>query len=86
MSQKHFMSDVDRAKQVGGNHYNSHKIQPWDIILDYDLDYWEGNVIKYVCRAKDPTKRKEDLEKAKHYLEECLRQLDAGMTRNILTP
>ena len=54
-------------KQVGGTHYNKHTIQPWDIIDEYDLNYYEGNIIKYVLRSKG--KRLEDLKKAQHYLE-----------------
>lgn len=57
-------------KQVGGSHYNSHTIQPWDIIDEYSLDYYEGNVLKYLLRLKND--RKEDLEKALHYLEKAL--------------
>ena len=54
-------------KQVGGTHYLN-PLQPWDIIKAWDLNYWAGNVVKYVLRH--PFKgRKEDLEKAKHYLE-----------------
>jgi hypothetical protein len=57
-----------RDKQVGGGHYKGHSMQPWDIIKDWGLDYWRGNVIKYVLRA--PYKNgKEDIEKAIHYLE-----------------
>lgn len=55
------------AKQVGGNHYVQYKIQPWHIIAEYGLDFWEGNVVKYVLRRK--ANRLEDLQKAKHYLE-----------------
>lgn len=54
-------------KQVGGDHYFN-PIQPWDIIRAWDLNYWEGNVIKYVLRHKGKNKT-EDLAKAIHYLE-----------------
>ena len=37
-------------KQVGGTHYKK-EMQPWDIISAWKLDYWRGNVIKYVLRA-----------------------------------
>ncbi len=56
-----------KKKQVGGTHYNKHKIQPWDIIDEYGLDYYEGNALKYILRDKN--NRVEDLEKAIHYLE-----------------
>lgn len=66
------MDDVEedeavQSKQVGGTHYQR-AIQPWEIISVWDLDYWEGNVLKYILRwrHKDGVK---DLKKAKHYLE-----------------
>lgn len=71
-----FMSAEDRKIQVGGSHYNSHAIQPWDIILEYKLDFWEGNALKYLLRRKGDA-RKQDLEKARHYIDECLRQINA---------
>lgn len=55
------------SKQVGGSHYQK-KIQPWDIIHEWKLDYWRGNVIKYVLRCKEKNGI-EDLKKAIHYLE-----------------
>jgi hypothetical protein len=71
---KPFMSDEDRKKQVGGSHYKDHKIQPWDIILEYGLDFWEGNALKYLLRSK--SNRLEDLKKARHYLDEVIRQME----------
>jgi hypothetical protein len=55
----------------GGDHYAKHTIQPWDIIREYELDYFEGNALKYLLRQKD--NRLEDLQKAAHYLEECIK-------------
>ena len=60
-----------KRKQIGGNHYAKHTIQPWDIIREYELDYFEGNALKYLLRQKD--NRLEDLQKAAHYLEECIK-------------
>ena len=60
------------ARQVGGNHYKK-AIQPWDIIDEWQLNYWAGNIIKYVLRY--PYKNGvEDLEKAKHYLEYLIKK------------
>jgi hypothetical protein len=56
------------TKQVGGDHYAKHKIQPWDIIEEYNLDFFEGNALKYLLRWKDKDGIK-DLEKCKHYVE-----------------
>lgn len=53
--------------QEGGNHYTSMTIQPWDFIIDNELGFLEGNVIKYVCRWESKG-GVEDLRKAAHYL------------------
>jgi hypothetical protein len=57
-------------KQVAGSHYQG-EIQTWDYIVSNDLGYLEGNVIKYVSRYKKKN-GKQDLEKAKHYLEKLI--------------
>lgn len=62
------------TKQVGGNHYAKHTIQPWAIIDDWSLDYYLGNVIKYVLRDKND--KIEDLQKAIHYLEKKIELLE----------
>lgn len=55
-------------KQVKGDHYKKFIIQPAEFININNLLYAEGNVVKYVCRHKMKGK-KEDIEKAIHYLE-----------------
>ena len=32
-------------------HYQRGKIEVWDFIADQELDYFTGNVIKYLCRS-----------------------------------
>lgn len=59
--------------QVGGNHYRGKAMQPWDVIEAWDLDFWEGNAIKYVLRRKG--ERITDLRKAIHYLEKKIELL-----------
>ena len=54
-------------KQVGGQHYKKHTIQPWHIIDEHELDFYLGNAIKYILRDKGA--QIEDLAKAVHYLE-----------------
>ena len=63
-----------QTKQIGGNHYVRHSIQPWDIIDDWVLDYYLGNVIKYILRDKN--NKVEDLQKAIHYLEKKIELLE----------
>jgi hypothetical protein len=78
-------SDEDMAKafpqsrQVGGSHYKNFHIQPYEFISKNNLSFFQGCVVKYVCRylRKDRIK---DLEKIIHYCElEILKLQD---TRN----
>ena len=62
------------SRQVGGDHYVNHKIQPWDIIDEFNLCFYAGNVIKYLLRNKG--NRKEDLLKCIHYIEKMIGDLD----------
>ena len=62
---------MDKSTQIGGDHYAKHKIQPWDIIDEYGLNFYAGNVLKYLLRYKDKG-GVEDLRKAKHYLEKLI--------------
>jgi len=54
--------------QVGGNHYKDMKIQPSEFINKNELQFAEGNAIKYICRHGSKG-QKQDLEKAKHYID-----------------
>lgn len=63
-----------REQQVGGSHYRKGgEIQPWDIIKAWELDFWEGNVVKYVLRWKHKD-GVQDLKKARHYLDYLIEQ------------
>jgi len=65
--------------QVGGDHYKSKKVQPWDAMEcwmspEQFEGFLRGNVIKYIARYKDKDGLR-DVQKARHYLEkliECL--------------
>ena len=48
-------------------HYTKGKIEPIDFINANDMDYLEGNIIKYIARYKHKG-GVEDLEKAEFYL------------------
>ncbi len=69
------LKDYIKSRQVGGDHYKS-DIQSWDVFLDWGLDPWACNVIKYIQRHRKKA-GKQDLEKAKHYLEFMLENYDA---------
>jgi len=58
--------------QIGGDHYKSKTIQPWDAMESWMtpeefIGFLWGNVIKYIARWRDKGGL-EDLEKAQHYL------------------
>ena len=57
--------------QIGGIHYKRHAIQPWDYIAANELDYFQGNIVKYVTRHKYKDGI-EDLKKAMHYLQKLI--------------
>lgn len=66
-------------KQIGGDHYVSKKVQPWDCMescmsREEFAGYLRGNIIKYTMRCKDKG-AVEDLEKAQHYMEKLLEVL-----------
>lgn len=54
-------------QQIGGTHYEQLAYQPVQFICKLRLNYFEGNVIKYVTRYKYKN-GVEDLQKALHYL------------------
>ena len=56
-----------KDRQVGGDHYRQHEVQPWDIVEMYGLNFFTGNALKYLLRIKGD--RIQDLEKCKHYIE-----------------
>nr|DAF59115.1 MAG TPA: nucelotide kinase [Siphoviridae sp. ctmwf23] len=52
--------------QVGGSHYKNMRFQPIELISLLGLDFFQGNVVKYVSRHHEKGGR-EDLDKARHY-------------------
>ena len=67
-----------RAYNVGESDYSQRIIQPWSIILEYRLNYWDGDIIKRVLRHKQSDPRRLDYEKIIHICEERIRQIEAG--------
>jgi len=57
---------MDATKdQVGGSHYQT-AIQPIEYIMANNLDFCEGNIVKYATRWRNKG-GVEDLRKIKHY-------------------
>lgn len=58
------MSALDT--QAGGSHYKNLAIQPVEYIQANGLDYFQGNIVKYITRHKAKNGA-EDIKKAIHY-------------------
>lgn len=56
------------AVQVGGGHYKDLKIQPIEYAMANNLNFCQGNVVKYITRYKAKNGL-EDLKKVKHYVD-----------------
>ena len=58
-------------------HYERYAIEPVSFIMNNELPFWMGNVIKYIMRAgyKTSTDEIEDLNKAKRYIDMRINQL-----------
>jgi len=70
MSDKNMFDDAfPQDKQIGGSHYKKFFIQPYEFISKNDLSFFQGNVIKYVCRYLFKGTSIQDLDKIIHYCE-----------------
>jgi len=63
--------------QVGGRHYTDLEIQPWHAMQawmsgDEFRGFLIGSAIKYLARAGAKGNAREDLHKARHYLDKAL--------------
>ena len=59
-------------KQIAGTHYSKYgDLQPWDVVIQWNLGYLEGTALKYIARWKDKN-GVEDILKAIHFLEKLV--------------
>ena len=76
------MSDLNKT-QVGGSHYTSKAVQPWEAMQAWMTHeeftgFLRGNVIKYIARCNEKGGL-EDLKKARHYLDRLIEVTGAGL-------
>lgn len=79
MNEEERDADVEvgaNARQHGGDHYQT-SIQHWDYVVANRLDYFQGQITKYVTRWKKKN-GVEDLHKARHFLDKYLEEVEAG--------
>jgi hypothetical protein len=55
-------------------HYNTGKIEVIEVIDDWKLGFYEGNIVKYVIRSNYKGNRVQDLEKAHWYLRRLIKK------------
>ena len=67
---------VAKEKVNHPQHYNAGKIEVIDAICDWELDFIEGNVVKYITRAKHKGDELGDLKKARWYLDYLVKRLE----------
>ena len=69
-------SEDVRDYNVGDSNYAEHKIQPWDIWEEYNLNPWDADIVKRVLRTKKSQSRKLDYEKIIHICQKRISQID----------
>lgn len=74
-----------RSHNVGKSDYSKHKIQPWDIWIEYKLNPFDADIVKRILRKKaesgmnEREARKLDYQKIIHICQERIRQIDEGI-------
>jgi hypothetical protein len=70
----HLLEDKVSKTMIGGDHYTRLDVQPWDAMQSWFPesfpDYLLMNAVKYL--ARDKGNKRQDVEKAKHYLDKWL--------------
>ena len=70
---------TNRILQIGGDHYKNFVLQPIEFIVDNELSFLQGSIIKRICRFDKPTgKGLEDLQKIKHEVDLLIELEDWG--------
>ena len=73
-----YLAEAKNEKEMVDHpdHYNQGKIEVIDAIEDWDLNFNEGNVVKYVARHRHKINPLEDLKKAKWYLDRIINKYE----------
>lgn len=79
---EHQPPQTTKSHNIGESDYSEHQIQVWDIVDEYNLDFYEGNILKYLLRRKGKdsdhrnTNRFIDLQKLIHYAQRKMERLE----------
>lgn len=78
-------TDSVRNHNVGNSDYAKHKIQPWDVWIEFQLNPFDADLVKRTLRTKaeggmsQNEARKLDYEKIIHIASERIRQIKTGV-------
>ena len=61
----------ENMNEADPDHYSNLPMEPWDFIQQNKLDFFEGNVVKYICRWRHKG-GVTDLQKAITYIEKLI--------------
>jgi hypothetical protein len=67
------------AKQVGGTHYKSMGVEPWDVVdtwpTEQRIGAYRAGALKYIMRMGSKDQSEQEIGKGIHYLEKLLEVL-----------
>lgn len=69
-----------KDRQVGGDHYKSMGVQPWDVVdtwpRDQRIGYYRGGALKYLMRMGSKDESPMEVAKGQHYIQKLLEVLN----------
>ena len=73
------MAPTANDRQVGGDHYKSMGVQPWDVVdtwpRDQRIGYYRGGALKYLMRMGSKDESPMEVAKGQHYIQKLLEVL-----------
>ena len=74
------MAPTANDRQVGGDHYKSMSVQPWDVVdtwpRDQRIGYYRGGALKYLMRMGSKDESPMEVAKGQHYIQKLLEVLN----------
>lgn len=69
-----------RDEQMGGDHYKTLGVEPWDVVdswpLSQRIGFYRGNALKYIMRMGSKDESILEIRKSIHYLQKLIEVLD----------
>jgi hypothetical protein len=74
-----YIENTASERQIGGNHYKTMGIEPWDVVdtwpLEQQIGYYRGGALKYIMRMGTKDENPQEIAKGQHYIEKLLEVL-----------